>query len=109
MRTTLHRGDAAGVAALYAADAMLLPPTRSVVSGAMDIREFWSSLIQNVFREHTIEFLDVRVDGDLAYEAARWQASATTREGKQSYSGNLVNIFKRQTNGDWKSQLHTWN
>ena len=104
-----NRGDPAGVAALYAADAMLLPPTRSVVSGATDIREFWSSLIKKGFGEHTIEVIDVRVEGDLAYEAARWHASATTREGKRSYSGNLVNIFKRQSNGDWKSQLHTWN
>jgi uncharacterized protein (TIGR02246 family) len=105
-----NRGDAAGVAALYAADAMLLPPTKSVVSGAKEIQEFWSSLIKNGFGEHSIELIDACVEGNLAYEAARWQASATTSDGgKQSYSGNLVNIFKRQPNGDWKSQLHTWN
>jgi uncharacterized protein (TIGR02246 family) len=105
-----NRGDARAVMSLYVDDAKLLPPTNAVVSGSQEIRAFWESMIKNGFANHAIEIVEVRAIGDMAYEAAKWRATGPGKDGgEQSYSGNLVNIFERQSDGSWKSRLHTWN
>jgi uncharacterized protein (TIGR02246 family) len=105
-----NRGDARAVAALYVDDAKLLPPTNVIVSGSQEIRAFWESLIKNGFGSHAIEIVEVRSTSDMAYEAAKWRATGPGKNGgQQSYGGNLVNIFERQSDGSWRSRLHTWN
>jgi uncharacterized protein (TIGR02246 family) len=105
-----NRGDAAAVAALYARDAVLLPPTHDVIRGSKEIQDFWASLIQAGFGEHAIETIEVHGQGSLLYQAGKWSATGKTKDGsRQSYGGSVVNIFERQSDGSWKSRLHSWN
>ena len=69
--TGFNTGDAAAVAALYTADATVLPHTHDVVRGAEGIRDFWKSVIEAGFRSHGIELIDVHAQGDLAFEIAK--------------------------------------
>jgi uncharacterized protein (TIGR02246 family) len=103
-------GDAAAVAALYTADATVLPHTHDVVTGAVAIREFWKSVIDAGFRNHSIELIDVHAQGDLAVEIAKWEAEGPGEGGnRQAFGGSLVNVFERQSDGSWKCRLHIWN
>lgn len=105
-----NRGDAAAVAACYKDDAMVLPPTHNVISGAQQIKDFWASVIGAGFGQHTIEVIDVQKQGDAAWLAGKWTAVGQAKDGsQQSYGGSLVNILERQPDGSWKSRLHIWN
>jgi uncharacterized protein (TIGR02246 family) len=105
-----NRGDAAAVAALYTEDATVLPHTHDVINGQSKIQEFWTSVIGAGFKNHSIEMLDVHIDGNLSYEVARWAASGPGQDGQpQSYGGSLVNLYERQGDGSWKCRLHIWN
>lgn len=105
-----NRGDAAAVAALYTDDATVLPHTHDVIRGSGKIREFWTSVIGTGFKDHSIELLDVHVDGNLACEIAKWAARGPGQDDQpQSYGGSLVNLYERQRDGSWKCRLHIWN
>ena len=105
-----NSGDAAAVAALYTADATVLPHTHDVIQSAGNIRDFWRSVIDAGFRDHAIELLDVHTQGDLDVETAKLQAEGPGEGGeRQRFGGSLVNVFERQSDGSWKCRLHIWN
>jgi uncharacterized protein (TIGR02246 family) len=105
-----NRSDAAALATLYAPDGKLLPPTNQVIAGPAAITEFWQTLFDHGFCEHTIEIVEIHTSGDLAYEAGKWRAASVGKDGsKKQHQGNLVHVFERQSDGSWKSRLHSWN
>lgn len=105
-----NRGDAAGVAALYADNATVLPPTHAAIKGSAAIRDFWQGLITAGFKEHGIELIDAEADSGLAFAIGRWSAKGPDGAGKlQSFGGTVVTVFKRQGDQSWKPCLHTWN
>jgi uncharacterized protein (TIGR02246 family) len=105
-----NRGDAAGVAACYAADATVLPPAHAGISGVDAIRQFWQGLVQGGFAEHAIEIATVTGGGDLICQVGRWRASGPGTGGqRQAFGGNVVHVLARQADGSWKSRHHIWN
>lgn len=105
-----NRGDAAAVTRLYTSDATVLPHTHDVVTGSNKIQEFWRSVIEAGFKDHSIELLEVHVNGEIACEIARWAATGPGEDGHpQPYGGSLVNVYEHQDDGGWKCRLHIWN
>lgn len=105
-----NAGNAAALADLYSADALLVPPTGTTVKGTAAIREFWSGLFKAGFKNHKIDLVDVRQDGKLTIAVAMWQATGPDENGApKQYSGQLVNILEAQEDGQTRSILHTWN
>lgn len=105
-----NRGDAQAVAALYADDAILMPPTDTTVYTRPAIEAFWEGLLAQGFGEHAIDIVDVKVQGDLAYVAGVWSATQAVSGGdKAYYGGNVLSVFQRQGDGSWKAKLHSWN
>ncbi|MEP7104736.1 MAG: SgcJ/EcaC family oxidoreductase [Chloroflexota bacterium] len=99
-----NRGDAEGLASLYADDAVLLPPDHQPVRGRAAIGDFW--------REGTDEGLEVttltvEVDGNLGYLVGRYRLPATDEEPADS--GKYVMCLKRQRDGAWKLTADIWN
>ena len=85
----LSRGDAAAVAALYTADAQVLPPNGAPIQGPADIRAFWAGVIQSGVKSGKLETLDTETGGDLTIETGHYQlvlrpegGSELTDEGK---------------------------
>jgi ketosteroid isomerase-like protein len=104
-----NRGDVDALTAMYTADAIVMPPNRTLTSPAQ-IRSLWRDQVISGYREFRIEVVDVRQEGNLIYEVGVWSATASTPNGaERHYGGNLVNIFERQADGVLKSRLHTWN
>ena len=61
----MERGDAASVAALYAEDAVVLPPDAPMVSGRSAIEEFWRGLMGAGARGVNLETLRLAGSGDV--------------------------------------------
>jgi len=107
---TFNRKDAAGLAALYTADAKLLPPAKVIISGTDDIKQFWEKSLQAGFADHTIKIIEVQTSGNLAYQASRWTVTGPGKDGgRVTIEGKLVSVLERQPDGTWKARLHSWN
>lgn len=99
-----NRGDVDGLTALYAEDAMLLPPDHEPVEGRQAIGDFW--------REGTdsgLELIPLRleVDGDVGYLVGRYRLPPTDQEPADS--GKTVMCLRRQKDGSWKLTADIWN
>jgi len=102
-------GDAEAIAALYTADARLLPTNFEIMKGTQAIQAFWQGGIDMGIKGATLETLEVQVKEDIACEVGKYtlkiQVSADqtiTDEGK------YVVIWKLQ-NGSWKLDVDIWN
>lgn len=97
--------------AMYTKDALLLPPgTHPVTGGPEAIRQFWEGLIKRGFRDHTFEIVSTHVDGQYAYQVARWTINLVKDTGEKTpFSGNTVRLFERQPDGRWLTKVHLFN
>jgi uncharacterized protein (TIGR02246 family) len=102
-----NEGDAQAVAAAYADDAKLLPPTHAVHSGPKEIEEFFSGLFEAGVTDHALAIIEVGGDGDLVYSAAKREG--LRRAIPQDVGGIATHIFERQDDGELKLKLHTFN
>ena len=99
-------GDPAAVAALYLADARLMPPRERTVEGREAIQKFWGGLL-DAYQLH----LDVGSDeiegrGDLAYARGHYTLAGTPR-AKAGGSplrdeGKFLEVLRRQPDGSWR-------
>jgi ketosteroid isomerase-like protein len=97
-------------AALYTADAKLLPPAKTIISGKDDIEKFWEKAFQGGFADHKIDILELRSSGNWAYQASHWIVTGPGNSGgRVTHEGKLVSILEKQPDGTWKARLHTWN
>jgi uncharacterized protein (TIGR02246 family) len=101
-----NEGDVEALTELYTEDAVILPPTETVVEGTDDIEEFWEDVIKQGISDHEIDIVDVEEEGDLAIVSGRW--SAKDAEDNQ-HQGSVVNVLERQDDDTWRSKLHIWN
>ena len=104
-----HRGDAAGVAALYSENAFLLPPGGEMMQGRANIQSFWQAVMDSGVKEAELETLDIEAGGDsLAREIGRYVL--TIQQGSETVKspGKYVVIWKREGD-DWKLDVDIWN
>jgi uncharacterized protein (TIGR02246 family) len=99
-----NRGDAEGLASLYADDAVLLPPDHEPVRGRAAIGDFWR---QGTDEGLEVTTLTVEVEGNLGYLVGRYHLPATDEEPADS--GKYVMCLKRQRDGAWKLTADIWN
>ncbi|HKA90488.1 MAG TPA: SgcJ/EcaC family oxidoreductase [Haliangiales bacterium] len=97
--------------ALYAKDAVLLPPGGQPVSGRDAIAHFWAEgLKETKVKDHTFEIVSMQRDGNLAYQVARWTVTVPSDKGEAvKHTGNTVRIFERQSDGTWLTKVHIFN
>jgi uncharacterized protein (TIGR02246 family) len=101
-----NSGDAAAVAALYAEDGRVVTGDGKIMNGRDEIQALFQSFMDGGFHDHKIEMIDVKANGDTAYETGKWSGVGGD---KKTYGGHLVNIYQRQSSGDWQAVLHIWN
>ena len=98
--------DAAGVAALYAEDAQLLPPDMEIVSGRAAIQEFVATTNPPGGPEFEIATIETLVFGDYAHR----QGSFTVKgaDGTASETGKFIELWKK-ADGKWLIYRDIWN
>jgi uncharacterized protein (TIGR02246 family) len=99
------RGDAAGIAGLYTADAQLLPANSDVVQGTAAIRAFWQGALDMGLKAARLETLEVDAQGDTAIEIGRY----TLRVAGDAVAdaGKYLVVWKNDA-GRWKIHRDIW-
>ena len=100
-----NQGDAAGCTAVYAEDAMMLPPNQPMVRGKQAIKEFNQRMLDQVGGTISNRIVEASVEGDLAYQVGTYAITDT----KTPDQGKFVNIFRRQQEGSWKILVAIYN
>lgn len=100
------RGDAAGVANAYTADAEAFPPQRDVISGRQAIQGFWQAVMNMGVKAATLETVEVAHLGDAAYEVGRYTLQGA--QGQILDRGKYMVVWQREGN-QWKLHRDIWN
>lgn len=76
----------------------------SLIVGARGIKQFYSNDIYKTAKAFwTPDFIDVSLDGTMAYTYGKYRWIMTDKSGKQQeYSGVFHTVWKKQADGTWK-------
>jgi uncharacterized protein (TIGR02246 family) len=89
----VRRGDAAGLATLYAEDGQLIAPSGEFVRGRREVQAYWQSRLDADVRDAELEMLDVDDYGDLVLERTRY--TMRDEEGQVVDTGKYVLLWER--------------
>ncbi len=107
---SLSGGDAAGVAAHYTEDAVLLPPQAARIDGREGIQGFWQALMDAGVRDVALTTQEVDDFGDVANEVGAISATAPSEDGgRVQLAGKYVVVWKRGGDGTWRLHRDIWN
>jgi uncharacterized protein (TIGR02246 family) len=98
------KGDAAMVAAIFAADGVQLASSGKIIKGPQQIMERQKTAMQGADPgvRVTVTTLNVWLDGDTAYETGKYKYEYTEKGKPGTDQGRYVTIWKRQKDGSWK-------
>ena len=96
--------DGAGIAAVYTADAVLLPPDAGPIEGVEAIAGFWSDFAASV-NSGNLEVQEVFVGGDLANVVGKYRLEV---KGQQALEGKYIEVWTRGEAG-WRMHRDIWN
>jgi ketosteroid isomerase-like protein len=101
-----NRGDAAGCAAFFAEDVILLAPDQPMIRGKRAFEELYQSRMDKTSGgTHSNKLVEYGVEGDLAYQVGTFAITGTN----SSEQGKFVNILRRQADGTWKVTVSIFN
>jgi uncharacterized protein (TIGR02246 family) len=107
---TYEAGDVAGVAALYATDAIYMAPYAEARNGRAAIEQaFTENMAMMANRAVEIIGTDQGVSGDLAYEIGTYAQTAEVEGQPYEDFGKYLVVSKRQADGSWKIVAHIFN
>lgn len=109
-----QHGRVEEIVALYTDNAMLLAPNGQVSKNPAEIRAFWQALLERRAGEYRFNVVDARNDkGDTIVTKAvlsnNQKLARTAQTMHYHYDGELFNVFKRQKDGSWKTEVQRWN
>ncbi|MGL3108996.1 YybH family protein [Bradyrhizobium sp. BR 1432] len=102
-----NKGDFPGIASLYSADAIALPPGSSMVRGRVAIEVMWKSMAEQV-GDPKLTTVDVKALGPLAAREIGTFALKTKGATPQEVTGKYVVVWEKVGN-DWKLATDIWN
>ena len=106
----MERGDAASVAALYAEDAVVLPPDAPMVSGRSAIEEFWRGMMGAGARGVNLETLRLAGSGDVLHEVGRATITIQPEGGEtDTLVVKYVVVWERDSAGGLALAVDMWN
>jgi len=105
-----NKGDAKTLAAAYAPNAKLMPPTHEVAAGPAEIEKFFAGMFANGVTGHKLEVIDAGGDGKVVYGTSSWSVKGKDKDGKPAtFTGIATHVFERQADNSLKLRLHTFN
>ncbi|HZI65911.1 MAG TPA: SgcJ/EcaC family oxidoreductase [Thermoanaerobaculia bacterium] len=108
--TAFNRGDIPAVAALYATDAMALPPESETLKGRAAIEAMWKGVREMGVQSIEFTVLDVQSSGILMVETGKATMQVAGAGAAQAtVSVKYVVVWKKQKDGTWKISHDIWN
>jgi uncharacterized protein (TIGR02246 family) len=105
-----NAGDAEAIAALYADDALLMPPNQPGVSGKAAIRSHFIKEVAAAKKEGLVvsgsATPDGATNGDLGWEAGTY--TVKDKSGRVLEAGKYLSVF-RKADGKWRYVRDIWN
>jgi uncharacterized protein (TIGR02246 family) len=103
------RGDAAAMADLYTADAVIFPERSEWIAGREAIRRYWTLSPGRRITRHVVTPNRIIVDGEHAYDYGSFEI-AGERDGIAwgPSRGKYVVVWRRDK-GIWRMHLDIWN
>lgn len=96
--------NAAGMAALYASDGVLVSPG-PVIHGADNLKSYYQSRFDAGAGGHVTKIAEVHVQGDGGFGIGQFSAMVPTPDGgRREIKGNLATVYQRGTDG-WHLRL----
>jgi uncharacterized protein (TIGR02246 family) len=105
LTAALVRRDAAGAAALYADDAMLLAPSAALIAGRRDIEAYWGAGVSVGLVGIDLRPIDVQVVGPVAVEVGLYEVSLL--DGGET--GKYCVLHRRGADGVWRRAVDVFN
>lgn len=106
MSTAIGAGDVAGISALYAPDAMMMPPAMPAVHGADQIRQFYQGMTSvKVNLQLTQQTADG--SGDFMYTSGKYHYQALP-PAAGTEDGKYLLVFHRGADAKWKVVAESW-
>lgn len=110
----VQHGRVEEIVALYTDNAMLLAPDGQVSKSPEEIRAFWQAMIARKAGEYRFNVVEARDDkGDTIVTKAvlfnRLIPANTMQTMRGNHADELFNVFKRQKDGSWKTEVQRWN
>lgn len=109
---TAAKHNLAGTVAFYANDAVLLPANAPIATDQKSIRASWAALLgPNTAVSWKVSKAEVARSGELGYLYGTYELSINDPQGGPPVhdTGKLVEIWKKQTGGNWKCIVDTYN
>ena len=95
---------------LYADNAVMMPPSSEILSDRGAIKNYWDVLREVGIDAYAINTVDLRINGNTAYQTILWEATRNAADGNViQFDGNMSNVLERQKDGSWKIKLQSWN
>lgn len=96
----------------YSDDAVVLPPNDATATSKEQIKKIISELLglPGLAIEWQLTKVDVARSGDLGYGYGTYKLTADDSRGKPaSDHGKILEVWKKQADGNWKCVVDTWN
>jgi uncharacterized protein (TIGR02246 family) len=108
---TAGANDLDGTVSYYTDDASILPPNAPIATGKQAIRAVWAAMLTpDTTVSWQVSKADVARSADLAYVMGTYQITAKNPKGKsQEDHGKLVEVWKKQADGKWKTVADIFN
>ena len=106
-----NASDVERIVALYAEDAMLLPPSGPRVAGKTAIRQRYQQGFEKFRLEVSFLSEETQVTGDWAFDRGATRGRNVWHDGKAptQFEHKYLMILKRQADGNWKIARLIWN
>lgn len=106
-----NHSDAAGIAEHFTEDAILMAPGVPATKGREAVRDYYQSIFDEYEPELESSYVEIKIDGDLAYGRGVAKVTLTQKNGTESSvsTSKYLNILQRQPDGSWKTTHDIWN
>ena len=106
-------GDGAAAAAVYAPDALVMPPNEATMQGADGISQGLAGMFQQVaMPAMTMTIADLTVSGDYAFENGTYEWTIQPKAAgapAMNDKGKYLSVWQKQSDGSWKLLRDIWN
>ncbi len=90
---------------LHTDDVFVMPPNSKILRDKQAVKKLIEDDIQNGVHDVVFTTLDLKVDGDYAYEVG----ISTMKIGATIDTGKYIVVWEKQKNGDWLIKADIWN